>query len=78
MSDETDYEVAQRGHNADSRRGADLGGILTERDITHPVNLVFDRPLSADVAGQVFRGGLAADRLVTPRTATADLTCTFL
>ena len=59
MSDETDYEVAQRGHNADSRRGADLGGILTERDITHPVNLVFDRPLSADVAGQVFGGGLA-------------------
>ena len=59
LADEPDGEVTQGGHNAWAGAGPDPGRILTERDITDPVDLVFDRPLTPDVARQVDRGGLA-------------------
>jgi hypothetical protein len=39
--------------------GPDPGGILAERDVADPVDLVLDGPVAADVAGDALGGGLA-------------------
>src|ERR1700689_332267 len=58
LADEPDRQVTEGGHDARSRAGPYPGCVLTERDIPDVVDFVLDRPLAADVPGQVGRGGL--------------------
>ena len=51
------------------------GGVLTVSNVPHVMHLVLDRPLPADVAGQVRGAASRASRLVMMNTATADFTC---
>src|SRR5262249_54977307 len=34
--------------------GPDLGGVLVERDVPNPVDLVFDGPVAADISSEAF------------------------
>ena len=52
-------QVTESRHYPGSRAGPDPGRVLTERDITDPVDLVLYAPVDADVTGQVLRRGLA-------------------
>jgi hypothetical protein len=55
---QTDHQVAQRGHDLGAVAGADLGEILGERYVTHPVQAVLDLPVPADPGGQLLGTGL--------------------
>jgi hypothetical protein len=46
LSDEPNGEVTEGGHDVGTGAGPDPGGVLTERDITDPVNFVLDRPVA--------------------------------
>ncbi len=59
LADEPDRQVTEGGHDARAGAGPDPGGILAERDIADPVDLVLYGPVATDVAGDVLRGGLA-------------------
>jgi len=54
LPDQSDGEVAQRGHDPGPCPGPDLGGVLAERDVAHPVDLVLDAPVPAHVRHELF------------------------
>lgn len=54
---QTDGEVSQRGHHLGAVASADLRAILIEGDVTHPVQTVFNLPLTAVELQQIGRRG---------------------
>jgi hypothetical protein len=80
---------SEYGHDVRSGAGADLGSVFVVGDVANPVDLVFDRPVSADPVGELpwFRlaclevgdrvDGFAGEacRLVEMAAPAADLHC---
>jgi hypothetical protein len=66
-TEHADCEVAQACHDLRASPGAQLGCVLGEGHIPHPVQAVLDRPVAADEVGQPGRAGLsvgeAGDRI---------------
>jgi hypothetical protein len=56
-AERADGEVAQAGHDLRAGPGAQLGGVLGEGHIPHPVQAVLDRPVPTEQVGEP--GGLA-------------------
>lgn len=50
--------VRQRGHDAGSVCGADLGVIFSEDDVAHPVQAVHHAPVASDPIGELVGSGL--------------------
>jgi len=55
---EGDGEVAQRRHHLRARAAPDLGAVLVEGDVPHPVEPVLDGPMGADEREEARRRGL--------------------
>ena len=53
-----DGQVAQGGHDLWPAGGADLGAVLIEVQVAHPVEPVLDAPVAADDGGELGRAGL--------------------
>src|SRR6266705_916517 len=67
QAQDADDQVPERGHDVGSGAGAGGGGVLTEGDVTDPVELVLDLPVAANPLGELVRAGLgrgqAGDRI---------------
>ena len=59
-TDDTCQGISHGGHGLRSGPGSDLAGILSEDDITSPVQSVLDRPMVSDEREQSFWTGLGS------------------
>ena len=58
QAQEGDRQVPEGGHHLGPSPAADLGAVLIERDIPHPVEAILNGPVGADERQEVGRGGL--------------------
>jgi hypothetical protein len=83
-AEQADREVAEAGHRLCGGALADLGTVLVECDVAHPVNFVLDAPVAAVQCQEAGRGSLvwrqagdANDGLVAEWTAIQVLDDSF-
>jgi len=84
QAEQADREVAEAGHRLGAGSFADLGPVLVESDVAHPVDLVLDAPVPAVESQEAFRGspvrgkaGDSEDCLVAELAAIEALDDTF-
>jgi len=58
QAQDRDREVTERREHLGSAAGSHLGTVLVEHAVAHVVTAVLDRPMAADVAGELGRAGL--------------------
>ncbi len=73
VADQADHQVTECGHDPRSGSGFDVGGVFTECDVADPVEPVLDGPMSADVGGQMVRGGLPGAEAGDPQHGDSGL-----
>ena len=58
QAEEADREIAEGGHGLRTVTGPDLGSVFVERHIPHPMDLIFDAPMTLHEVQEVLGRGL--------------------